>query len=89
MLLGYLAPLMGIAYGILCSDLIVIVVAAVAIITILVARSLIGARRYRQFSEPIAPWLTIAYELLLPMTSIVERIRYWRSDERDFTTHKL
>ena len=68
---------------------IVLAVAAAGLIATVAVRTISAKKVYEAFGEDIKGWKTVFYEISIVWHSWATKIRYAKSDKRDFTTHKL
>lgn len=87
--LNYIVLVLAIVAASILQNWIVLAVASLALILTLVLRSMAAVTVYRQFGEHIACWKTVFFELYIVWHSLATKIRYAKSDKRDFSTHKL
>lgn len=87
--LSLLASIATLAYALLFCHLPLCTFAAVALLTLIIARWYLSATAVRHFDSSISSLLLPFYELALPWSDLATRCRYLRSDKNDFTSHKL
>lgn len=68
---------------------IVLAVAVAGLAATVAVRTVAAKRVYEAFGEDINGWKTVFYEISIVWHSWITKIRYAKSDKRDFTTHKL
>ncbi|MBR5656663.1 MAG: glycosyltransferase [Prevotella sp.] len=87
--LNYLLELAALAYSIIVQNWILTVAAVLAFIITITLRSIFGKKVMNHFDEDISVWRIVPYEISTIWHKLAHRIRYWRADKYDFTSHKL
>lgn len=73
----------------LIHNWIVLVVSVIGILATIAARTISAQKACRNFGEDISGWKTFFYEMKTILHVLATRIRYIKSDKREFSTHKL
>lgn len=87
--LSLIASVGTLAYAILMSDWVLTGAAGFALLLLCVARTLIARKAIRRFDENIATLKIPFYEYGIVWRTLADKVRYWRADKNDFTSHKL
>lgn len=81
--------IVAIFWGALTTNLIVLAVSGVSLITLYLIHTLIGCKAISTFQEQVPTMLIYPYQLLMIWRKLFYWLRYKASDKLDFTTHKL
>lgn len=64
-------------------------VAVLCLIATITLRVIMANKKFKDFSECISLWKVIPYEMSMAFSSLMNCLRFAKSDKADFTTHKL
>ena len=87
--MNYILELAALAYSIIVQNWILTGTAILALIITLTLRTIYGKKVMNHFDEDISAWRIVPYEISTIYHKLAHRIRYWRADKYDFTSHKL
>ena len=87
--LSLIASLVTLAYAILMQDWILTGIAGFALLLLLILRTVIAHKAIRHFDDDISLLKLPFYEYGIIWRNLANKIRYWRADKNDFTSHKL
>lgn len=87
--LSLLCSLAALGFGLLTERWGLTAAAGLALLLLFVLRMLIARRAVKRFDASLATFLLPFYEYSLVWRSLAARLRYWRADKNDFTSHKL
>ena len=87
--LSLIASLATLAYAILMQDWILTGIAGFALLLLLILRTVIAHKAIRHFDDDISLLKLPFYEYGIIWRNLANKIRYWRADKNDFTSHKL
>lgn len=77
------------AYAILAQDWILTGCAGFALVLLFVLRMLIANKAVKHFDDDIAMLKLPFYEYGIVWRNLANKMRYWKADKSDFTSHKL
>lgn len=89
MYLNYIAILGALTYSLFTQEWLLTAAAAAALLITIILRTVIARKAMRRFDLSIPAWKVTLYELRLPWTYLLAKIRYLRADKYDFISHKL
>lgn len=89
MYLNYVAILGALTYSLFTQEWLLTAAAAAALLITIILRTVIARKAMRRFDLSIPAWKVTLYELRLPWTYLLAKIRYLRADKYDFISHKL
>ena len=84
-----IASLATLAYAILMQDWILTGIAGFALLLLLILRTVIAHKAIKHFDDDISMLKLPFYEYGIIWRNLANKIRYWRADKNDFTSHKL
>ena len=87
--LSLIATLATLACGILMQDWILTGSAAFAFLLLFLLRMIIANKAIKHFDDELAAIKLPFYEYGIVWRNLANKIRYWRADKNDFTSHKL
>ena len=87
--LTFVASLTIIAFAALTERWILLGVAVAALVATIVIRTCIARKVIVAYDEDIAAWRVYPYELSSLWHKCYHRLRYWRANKSDFTSHKV
>ena len=87
--LSLIASLAVLAYSILTENWILTGCAGFALILLFVLRMLIANKAIKHFDDELSMFLLPFYEYGIIWRNFANKLRYWRADKNDFTSHKL
>ena len=87
--LSLIASIIVLAYGIIKEDWIMTGSAGFAILLLFVLRMLIANKAIKHFDDAISMFKLPFYEYGIIWRNFANKMRYWRADKNDFTSHKL
>ena len=87
--LSLIASLVTLAYAILMQDWILTGIAGFALVLLLILRTVIAHKAIKHFDDDISIQKLPFYEYGIIWRNLANKIRYWRADKNDFTSHKL
>ncbi len=87
--LSLLASIAALAWSIYAQDWILTGCAGFSLILLFVIRMLIAHKAIKHFDEDLAMIKLPFYEYGIIRRNFANKIRYWRADKNDFTSHKL
>ena len=87
--LSLIASLSTLAYAILVQDWILTGIAGFALLLLLILRTVIAHKAIKHFDDDISLLKLPFYEYGIIWRNLANKIRYWRADKNDFTSHKL
>ena len=87
--LSILASIAALAWSIYAQDWILTGCAGFSLILLFVIRMLIAHKAIKHFDEDLAMIKLPFYEYGIIWRNFANKIRYWRADKNDFTSHKL
>lgn len=87
--LSLLASIAALAWSIYAQDWILTGCAGFSLILLFVIRMLIAHKAIKHFDEDLAMIKLPFYEYGIIWRNFANKIRYWRADKNDFTSHKL
>ena len=87
--LSLIASLATLAYAIVLQDWILTGIAGFALLLLLILRTVIAHKAIRHFDDDISLLKLPFYEYGIIWRNLANKIRYWRADKNDFTSHKL
>ncbi len=77
------------AYAALTSDWILTGCAGFSILLLLLLRIIIAHKAIRHFDDELSTLMLPFYEYGIIWRNLASKMRYWRADKNDFTSHKL
>ncbi|HBF04860.1 MAG TPA: glycosyl transferase family 2, partial [Prevotella sp.] len=77
------------AYSILAENWILTGCAGLALILLFVLRMIIANKAIKHFDDELSMFLLPFYEYGIIWRNFANKLRYWRADKNDFTSHKL
>lgn len=89
MYLNNVAILGALTYSLFTQEWLLTAAAAAALLITIILRTVIARKAMRRFDLSIPAWKVTLYELRLPWTCLLAKIRYLRADKYDFISHKL
>ena len=87
--MSLIASLAVIAYAILKQDWILTGCAGFALLLLFILRMIIAGKAIKHFDDDIAIIKLPFYEYGIIWRNLANKIRFWRADKNDFTSHKL
>lgn len=87
--LSIICSLAALAYAIMTHDWILTGCAGFALVLLFVVRMLIAHKAIRHFDEALSTIMLPFYEYGIVWRNFAHKIRFWRADKNDFTSHKL
>ena len=87
--LSLIATLAVAAYSILTENWILTGCAGFSFLLLFIARMLIANKAIRHFDDGIAMFKLPFFEYGIIWRNLATKLRYWRADKNDFTSHKL
>lgn len=87
--LSLIASLATLTYAILMQDWILTGIAGFALLLLLILRTVIAHKAIKHFDDDISLLKLPFYEYGIIWRNLANKIRYWRADKNDFTSHKL
>ncbi len=87
--LSLIASLAVLAYSIAKQDWILTGCAGIALILLFVLRMVIANKAVKHFDDELSMFLLPFYEYGIIWRNLANKLRYWRADKNDFTSHKL
>lgn len=87
--LSLMASIAMLAYAIIAQDWILTGCAAFAIVLLFLVRMLIAHKAVSHFDDYIGSFCLPFYEYGIVWRNLANKIRFWRADPNDFTSHKL
>jgi len=87
--LSLIASIAGLAYAIIMQDWILTGCAVLALLLLFVLRMTIANKAVKHFDDSINMIKLPFYEYGIIWRNLANRLRYWRADKNDFTSHKL
>lgn len=87
--LSLIATLAVAAYSILMKNWILTGCAGFSFLLLFIARMLIANKAIRHFDDGIAMFKLPFFEYGIIWRNLATKLRYWRADKNDFTSHKL
>ena len=87
--LSLLASIAALAWSIYAQDWILTGCAGFSLILLFVIRMIIAHKAIKHFDEDLAMIKLPFYEYGIIWRNLANKIRYWRADKNDFTSHKL
>ena len=89
MYLNYAIIFSTIIYASLTLNMILMSVSLILLIMTIVLRVIIARNAIIRFGETMSVWKIIPYEFALLICNMILRLKYQKSDKRDYTTHKI
>lgn len=87
--LSLIASIAGLAYAIVMQDWILTGCAGLALLLLFLLRMMIANKAVKHFDDNISMIKLPFYEYGIIWRNLANRLRYWRADKTDFTSHKL
>lgn len=87
--LSLIASIAGLAYAIIMQDWILTGCAGLALLLLFLLRMMIANKAVKHFDDNISMIKLPFYEYGIIWRNLANRLRYWRADKTDFTSHKL
>ena len=87
--LSLVASIGVLAVSILMQDWILTVCAAFALLLLVILRMIIAKKAIKRFDDNLPTFCLPLYEYGIIWRNLANKVRYWRSDKNDFTSHKL
>lgn len=87
--LSLIASIAGLAYAILVQDWVLTGCAGFALLLLVILRMVIASKAIHHFDDNMSTLKLPFYEYGIIWRNLANRIRYWRADKNDFTSHKL
>ncbi len=87
--LSLIASLATLAYSIIMQDWILTGCAGFALLLLFILRMIIAGKAIKHFDNNISVLKLPFYEYGIIWRNLANRLRYWRADKNDFTSHKL
>lgn len=87
--LSLIASIAVLAYSIIMQDWILVGCSAFALILLFILRMIIANKAIKHFDDSIAMLKLPFYEYGIIWRNLANKLRYWRADKNDFTSHKL
>lgn len=87
--LSLIASITVLAYSILMQDWILTGCAGFALILLFVLRMIIANKAIKHFDDELGMFFLPFYEYGIIWRNFANKLRYWRADKNDFTSHKL
>ena len=87
--LTFVACLAIIAFAALTQRWVLLGVAIAALVATIILRTWIARKVIVAYDEDIAAWRVYPYELSWLWHKCYHRLRYWRANKSDFTSHKV
>ena len=87
--LSLIASIAVLAYAIIMHDWILTGIAGFALLLLFILRMIIANKAIRHFDDDIAIFKLPFLEYGIIWRNLANKMRYWRADKNDFTSHKL
>lgn len=87
--LSLIASIATLAYGIIIHDWILTGSAGFAFLLLFILRMIIANKAIKHFDDEISIIKLPFYEYGIVWRNLANKLRYWRADKNDFTSHKL
>ena len=87
--LSLIASIATLAYGIIMHDWILTGCAGFAFLLLFILRMIIANKAIKHFDDEISIIKLPFYEYGIVWRYLANKLRYWRADKNDFTSHKL
>ena len=87
--LSLIASIAALTYSIFMQDWILTGCAGFAIILLFVLRMIIANKAIKHFDDDLSMFALPFYEYGIIWRNFANKLRYWRADKNDFTSHKL
>ena len=87
--LSLIASIAALIYSIIMQDWILVGCAAFALLLLFILRMIIANKAIKHFDDGIAMLKLPFYEYGIIWRNLATKLRYWRADKNDFTSHKL
>lgn len=87
--LSLIASTLALAYSIYVQDRILAGCAGFALLLLFVLRMIIAKSAIKRFDTQLAAFVLPFYEYGIIWRNLADKLRYWRADKNDFTSHKL
>ena len=87
--ISLIASIAVLAYSILAENWILTGCAGLALILLFVLRMIIANKAIKHFDDELSMFLLPFYEYGIIWRNFANKLRYWRADKNDFTSHKL
>ena len=87
--LSLIASIATLAYGIIMHDWILTGSAGFAFLLLFILRMIIANKAIKHFDDEISIIKLPFYEYGIVWRNLANKLRYWRADKNDFTSHKL
>jgi hypothetical protein len=87
--LSLIASIATLAYGIIMQDWILTGCAGFAFLLLFILRMIIANKAIKHFDDEISIIKLPFYEYGIVWRNLANKLRYWRADKNDFTSHKL
>lgn len=87
--LSLIASIATLAYGIIMHDWILTGCAGFAFLLLFILRMIIANKAIKHFDDEISIIKLPFYEYGIVWRNLANKLRYWRADKNDFTSHKL
>ena len=87
--LSLIASIFVLAYAIIMQDWILTGCAGFALLLLFILRMIIANKAIKHFDDEIGMFKLPFYEYGIIWRNLANKMRYWRADKNDFTSHKL
>ena len=87
--LSLVASIAALAYSIIMQDWILTGCAGFALLLLFILRMIIANKAVKHFDDSIGMFKLPFYEYGIIWRNLANKMRYWRADKNDFTSHKL
>ena len=87
--ISLIASIATLAYAILAQDWILAGCAGLSLLLLFILRMVIANKAIKHFDDDIAAIKLPFYEYGIVWRNLATKMRYWRADKNDFTSHKL
>lgn len=77
------------AYATACSNWILAAAASISLITTITIRTIVAAKKTSLLGCNVPAWKLPVYELRCTWSNAISQAVYWKTDKREFSTHKL
>lgn len=87
--LSLIASLAALVYGLIMRDWIITGCAGFSLLLLFIVRMIIAHKAIKHFDDDIAMFKLPFFEYGIIWRNLATKMRYWRADKNDFTSHKL
>lgn len=89
MAIGYIMPLLSLAFSILNGNIVLMAVSVVSLLVAMILRCVVLSKSIGKYLEDMSVVKMLFLELSLPLRNAVRLIRYMSTDKYDFICHKV